>query len=94
MDRIACETGALHFDAREGDLRTHFEEVGDALRSFYELAYHSTNPVRDGTFRKIVIRARQPGLTVRARTGGSRGAASTSSRCQAQAQRSSTSSAL
>ncbi len=69
MDRIARETGALHFDAREGDLRTHFEEIGDTLRSSYELAYRSTNPVRDGTFRKIVIRARQPGLTIRARTG-------------------------
>jgi len=69
MDRLASETGALHFDARQGDLRTHFAQIGDVLRSSYELAYHSTNPVRDGSFRKIVIRARQPGLAVRAKTG-------------------------
>jgi Ca-activated chloride channel family protein len=69
MDRIARETGALHLDAREGNLSRHFDEIGDALRSSYELAYHSTNPVRDGTFRRIEIRAKAPGLTVRAKTG-------------------------
>ena len=69
MERLARETGALQFDARQGDLRTHFEEIGDVLRSSYELAYHSTNAVRDGTFRKIVIRAKRPELTVRAKTG-------------------------
>jgi len=69
MDRIARETGALHFDARQGELKTHFAQIGDVLRSSYELAYHSTNPVRDGAFRKIVIRAKQPGLSVRAKTG-------------------------
>ncbi len=69
MDRIARETGALHFDAREGELKAHFAQIGDVLRSSYELAYHSTNPVRDGTFRKIVIRAKQPALAVRAKTG-------------------------
>ncbi|HXN47059.1 MAG TPA: VWA domain-containing protein [Bryobacteraceae bacterium] len=69
MDRIARETGALHFDARQGELKTHFAEIGDVLRSSYELAYHSTNPIRDGTFRKLVIRAKAPGLAVRAKTG-------------------------
>ena len=39
------------------------------LRSSYELAYHTSNTVKDGTFRKIVIRAKCPGLTVRAKTG-------------------------
>ena len=69
MDRIARETGALHLDAREGELKTHFAQIGDVLRSSYELAYHSTNPVRDGTFRKIVIRAKEPVLAIRAKTG-------------------------
>jgi Ca-activated chloride channel family protein len=67
--REARETGALAFDARNSDLRDDFEEIGDVLRSSYELAYHSTNPVRDGSFRKVVIRARRPGLTVRSKTG-------------------------
>ncbi len=69
MERVARETGALHLDARKGDLRTHFDEISSVLRSSYELAYHSTNPARDGTFRKIVIRAKPQGLTVRTKTG-------------------------
>lgn len=69
MDRLAVETGGRHFDARGQDMRTHFREIGEELHSSYELAYHSTNPVRDGAFRKVVVRALRPGLTVRAKTG-------------------------
>jgi len=69
MDRIALETGGMHYDAREGDLRTWFRQISDELRATYELAYHSTNPNRDGSFRKVVIRAKTPGFTVRAKTG-------------------------
>ena len=39
------------------------------LHAFYELAYLSTNPLRDGTFRKVVIRPKRPGLTVRSKAG-------------------------
>jgi Ca-activated chloride channel family protein len=69
MARIAKETGGADFDAREKSLREHFGEIGDQLRSSYELAYHSTNPATDETFRKISIRVGKPGLTVRAKTG-------------------------
>ena len=69
IERLAQETGALDFDARQGDLRKHFEEIGDVLRSSYELAYRSTQGAGDGTFRKITIRAKRPGLTVRTKTG-------------------------
>lgn len=69
MDRLARETGGAHYDAREGDLRKSFGQIGEELRAMYEFAYPSTNPVRDGTFRKIVIRPKPQGLTVRAKTG-------------------------
>jgi Ca-activated chloride channel family protein len=69
MDRLAKETGGGHFDAREGDLRVWFRQIGEELRATYELAYPSTNLDRDGTFRKIVIRPRKEGYTVRAKTG-------------------------
>jgi hypothetical protein len=39
------------------------------LRTSYELAYYPTNPANDGTFRKIVIRPKGSGVTVRSRTG-------------------------
>jgi len=69
MERIARETGGAAFDAREKGLAEDFSQIGEQLRSVYELAYHSTNPDRDGTFRKIRIQVKRPGLTARAKTG-------------------------
>jgi Ca-activated chloride channel family protein len=69
MDRLAAETGGAHFDAEQTDLRIHFKQIGEELRSSYELGYHSKNAVRDGSFRKIQVRPRQAGLKVRAKTG-------------------------
>jgi Ca-activated chloride channel family protein len=69
MERIARDTGGADFDAGEGDVRAIFRQIGEELRATYELAYVSTNPARDGSFRKVVIRPRQAGLRVRAKTG-------------------------
>jgi Ca-activated chloride channel family protein len=67
MARISRDTGGSDFDAQAADLRTSFREIGEQLRSSYELAYHAG--IADGTFHKIVIRAKQPGLTIRTKTG-------------------------
>ena len=67
--KILEETGGADFDARQGDIRTWFRQIGEDLRSSYELAYVSTNPVRDGSFRKIVIRPKRAGFSVRSKTG-------------------------
>jgi len=69
MERISRETGGADFDARAKGLAANFEQIGEELRSSYELAYHSTNPIPDGTFHKISIRVKQPGLKARAKTG-------------------------
>lgn len=69
MERIALETGGANFDSREKGLKADFEQIGERLHSGYELAYHSTDPSDDGTFRKIKIRVNRPGLVVRAKTG-------------------------
>lgn len=69
MDRIAKETGAEAIDARTTDPHTYFHQIAEELRSSYELAYYPTNPIKDDTFRKIVIRPKKDGLTVRAKTG-------------------------
>jgi Ca-activated chloride channel family protein len=68
MARVSRDTGGADFDAQEAKLAVSFREIGEQLRSSYELAYHA-NPVPDGTFHKLVIRAKQPGFTVRTKTG-------------------------
>jgi len=69
MARLSRDTGGADFDARKVGMASHFKEIGDQLRSSYELAYHSTNPVNDGTFRKLLIRVKRPELVVRAKAG-------------------------
>lgn len=69
MERIALETGGADFDASEKELSTHFKDIGDQLRSSYEIAYHSSNPPEDRTFHKVSVKVKRPGLTARSKTG-------------------------
>jgi len=69
MGRIAKETGGDEFDAEQTDPHNYFHLIGEELRHSYELAYYPTNAVRDDTFRKIVVRPKQAGFTVRCKTG-------------------------
>jgi Ca-activated chloride channel homolog len=69
MARIAKETGGADFDARAKDLAVSFAEIGAELHSSYHLAYHSSNPQSDDTFRKVRIRVKEAGYSVRAKTG-------------------------
>jgi Ca-activated chloride channel homolog len=56
MDRIAKDTGGFGFDAEVVDPETYFHQIGEELRSSYEPAYCPSNPIKDDSFRKIVIR--------------------------------------
>ena len=69
MDRIAKETGGAHIDAQTTDPHTYFRQIAEELRTSYELGYYPTNSEKDETFRKIVIRTKQAGVKVRAKTG-------------------------
>lgn len=69
MARIAKETGGADFDARTQGLAENFKQIGEELRSQYELGYHSSNAASDATFRKISIRPKDANLKVRAKTG-------------------------
>ena len=69
MERIARETGGADFDGQGKGLIEGFRQIGEQLRSSFELAYHTSNPAGDKTFHKIVITSKRPGLNVRAKTG-------------------------
>jgi len=51
------------------DLKGGLEKIADDLSDYYLLGYYSTNAKADGTFRKITVRVKRPGVAVRARRG-------------------------
>ena len=69
MDRVAKETGGAHIDAEETDPHTYFRQIAEELRTSYEVAYYPSNKAKDGTFRKIVVKPKQEGVRIRAKTG-------------------------
>jgi VWFA-related protein len=69
MDRLAGETGGASFDASRKDVASSLREVSEELRSMYDLGYVTTNPARDRTFRKVTIRVKREGFSVRVKPG-------------------------
>ncbi len=69
MDRIARETGGAHIDAEATDAHTYFRQIAEELRTSYELGYYPTDPLKDDSFRKIVIKPKREGIKIRAKTG-------------------------
>jgi Ca-activated chloride channel family protein len=69
MDRVARETGGAHIDAETTDAHTYFRQIAEELRTSNELGYYPTDPLKDDSFRKIVIKPKREGIKIRAKTG-------------------------
>ena len=69
MERVARETGGAHIDAETTDAHLYFRQIAEELRTSYELGYYPTDPLKDDSFRKIVIKPKREGIKVRAKTG-------------------------
>jgi len=69
MNRLAADTGGLAFDAARTDVGAALSLVSAELRSLYEIGFATTNPGHDGAFRKLKLRSKRPGVTIRARSG-------------------------
>ena len=70
MRKMAEETGGAFFRIRQtGDFEKVFQQIALELRTQYSIAYHSTNTVRDGAFRRIKIIPRNSDIKIRARRG-------------------------
>ena len=70
LRRLTQQTGGRAFfptDAKE--LAGIYAEIKAELSSQYTLAYESTNPRRDGQFRRIAVRVERTGAVARARPG-------------------------
>src|SRR6266566_1894066 len=66
--RISEDTGG-HFIKNTNDIAGGLERIDTEIRSRYTLAYRSTNPNSDGSFRKVKIEVRRPDANVLARAG-------------------------
>jgi Ca-activated chloride channel family protein len=70
LKQLSNETGGRAYfptDARE--LQKIYQSIWDELSSQYAIAYSSTNPKRDGAWRRIQVRIARPGLTARTKQG-------------------------
>src|SRR5882724_5013256 len=66
--RISEDTGG-HFIKNTNDIAGGLERIDAEIRSRYTLAYRSTNPNFDGSFRKVKIAVRKPDTNVLTRPG-------------------------
>jgi VWFA-related protein len=66
--RISEDTGG-HFLKNTNDIGAGLERIDSEIRSRYTLAYRSTDPNFDGSFRKVKIEVRRPDTNVLTRAG-------------------------
>jgi VWFA-related protein len=66
--RISEDTGG-HFIKNTNDIAGGLDRIDDEIRSRYTLAYRSTDPNFDGSFRKVKVEVRRPDAKVMARAG-------------------------
>ena len=65
---LAAQSGALHLRAENIENTSYaFHIIANELHNQYTLTYISTNEQRDGNYRAIAVRVKNPDLVVRAR---------------------------
>ena len=70
LRQLAQETGGRsYFPTTVHDLPKIYEAISQELSTLYSVAYTSRNPVRNGAWRRIVVRVTRPGMTTRTRQG-------------------------
>ena len=70
LRQLAQETGGrAFFPRRVEDLADIYQQISDELSSQYTLGYTSKNPLRDGQWRRLVVRIDQPNVAARTKQG-------------------------
>jgi len=70
LKQLAQETGGrAYFVLTAAELPKIYEQISEELANQYSLAYSSKNPMRNGAWRRVVVRVNKPGLTARTRLG-------------------------
>jgi VWFA-related protein len=70
LNRMSTETGGRVFKVdRKNSLDDIFREIQEEMRSQYAIGYTSTNPKKDGGYRKIDLKVAEKDYKVQARKG-------------------------
>jgi VWFA-related protein len=70
LEQLARDSGGeASFPEDVSGLPQEFRRILENLRRRYVLSYTSTNTAHDGSWRKVDIRSRRPGMTVVSRGG-------------------------
>ena len=70
LKQLAQETGGRSFfPTSVHELPKIYEQISQELSTLYSVAYSSKNPLRNGAWRRIVVRVAKPGLIARTRQG-------------------------
>ena len=70
MKRLSEETGGSFFDIdNRNELTAAFARIGAELRNQYSIGYVSSNPLKDGKYRRIKIIPRDSSYRIQARKG-------------------------
>jgi Ca-activated chloride channel family protein len=70
LRQLSQETGGrVFFPNTVAELPKIYQTISDELSTQYSLAYTSKNPLKNGAWRRIVVRVKPPGLTARTRQG-------------------------
>lgn len=70
LEELADSTGGTHsFVEDSAALARIYRRIPRDLTEGYTLTYSSPNPAHDGTFRKVELRVKRPGVTLRTRPG-------------------------
>jgi len=70
LRQLTQETGGrAFFPEQVADLQEIYKRISDELSSQYTLGYMSKNPMRDGRWRRIVVRIDRPNVAARTKQG-------------------------
>jgi Ca-activated chloride channel homolog len=70
LKQLANETGGrAFFPANVSELPAIYQQISEELASQYSIGYTSRNTVRNGNWRRLVVRVSRPGLQTRTRQG-------------------------
>ena len=70
LRQVALETGGRAFFPEDvNDLAGIYKQISDELSSQYSLGYVSTNPLRNGQWRRLVVRVNRQDIVARTKQG-------------------------